>query len=519
MNFLVRNSLVGVVLFTILGLPVQLAAQETQDHHQHHHHHYKLVDNGTFGGPQSYVFDGYGFFAPKVLTNHGLLAGAADTSEPDPFPNACFNPDCFVAHAFRTEEDGNLSDLGALPGDGTSVPLGTSASGLIVGISENGQLDPLVPGFPVGRAVLWQDGGITDLGVIEGGYESQANGVNSKGEIAGVFTNATPDANSMYGLGYQARAFFWQNGVMQDLGTLGTGTDAEAILINERGQVVGWSYVSSAQIVCLGLQPITLATDSFIWDKKNGMRDLGGLGGMCTMAADLNNRGQVVGFSDLNGDAVEHAFLWDGSIHDLGGSLGGQQSGAFAVNDAGEAVGFANLTGDTLYHAALWKHAGMITDLGVVGSDQCSYARSINSKVQVVGNSRPDCASDSGIRPFLWDDGSIFDLNTLIPPGSPLVLHFAQNINDRGEIVAYGVDVNGNGRTALLIPCDEDHSGVEGCDYDLVDATRSASPANAAVNHVYNRALTPAAVRKSTRFNIFPQSRFNSPGRVVGPRN
>jgi hypothetical protein len=137
MNFLIQNSLVGVVLFTILGLPVQLAAQ---DHHQHHHHHYKLIDNGTFGGPQSYVFDGYGFFAPKVLTNHGLLAGAADTSEPDPFPNACFNPDCFVAHAFRTEEDGNLSDLGALPGDGTSVPLGTSASGLIVGISENGQL-------------------------------------------------------------------------------------------------------------------------------------------------------------------------------------------------------------------------------------------------------------------------------------------------------------------------------------------------------------------------------------------
>jgi probable HAF family extracellular repeat protein len=147
------------------------------------------------------------------------------------------------------------------------VALGTSASGLIVGISENGQLDPLVPGFPVGRAVLWQNGSITDLGVLEGGYESQANGVNSKAEVAGVFTNARPDANSMYGLGYQTRAFFWQNGVMQDLGTLGTGTDAEAILINERGQVVGWSYVSSSQIVCLTLQPITLATDSFIWDK------------------------------------------------------------------------------------------------------------------------------------------------------------------------------------------------------------------------------------------------------------
>jgi probable HAF family extracellular repeat protein len=519
MNFIFRNSLVTLVLFTLLGLPVELAAQETQDHHQHRHHHFKLIDIGTFGGPQSYVFDGYGFFAPKVINNHGLLAGAADTSEPDPFPNACWNPDCFVAHTFRAEEDGDLSDLGALLGGGTSVALGTSASGLIVGISENGQLDPLVPGFPVGRAVLWQNGSITDLGVLEGGYESQANGVNSKAEVAGVFTNATPDANSMYGLGYQTRAFFWQNGVMQDLGTLGTGTDAEAILINERGQVVGWTYVSSSQIVCLTLQPITLATDSFIWDKENGMRDLGSLGGMCTMAADLNNRGQVVGYSDLNGDTVQHAFLWDGSIHDLGGSLGGQQSGAFAVNDAGKAVGFANLTGDTLYHAALWKRAGTITDLGVVGSDQCSYARSINAKGQVIGNSVADCANNSGIRPFLWDDGSIFDLNTLIPPGSPLVLQFAQNINDRGEIVAFGVDANGNGRAALLIPCDQDHFGVEGCDYDLVDATTAASRLNTAVRQDYSQGLTPSAARQRPRFNISPQYRFNGPGHVVGPRN
>ena len=147
MNFIFRNPLVTFVLFTLLGLPVELAAQETQDHHQHRHHHYQLIEIGTFGGPQSYVFDGYGFFAPKVINDHGRLAGAADTSEPDPCPNACFNLDCFVAHAFRMEEGGELSDLGALPGGGTSLPLGISAGGLIAGISENGQLDPLVPAF------------------------------------------------------------------------------------------------------------------------------------------------------------------------------------------------------------------------------------------------------------------------------------------------------------------------------------------------------------------------------------
>jgi probable HAF family extracellular repeat protein len=199
-----------------------------------------------------------------------------------------------------------------------------SRSGLVAGVSENGENDPLVPGFPQFRAVLWQNGGITDLGTLEGGYESIANAVNSKGEVVGMFTNTTPDPNSIFGLGYQTRAFLWQDGVMQDLGTLG-GSDAAAFLINERGQVVGWSYLSSVpNIGCWGGFPtINIATGSFLWDKENGMRNLGSLGGMCTTALAINNRGQIVGISSFKGEKAWHAFIWDGSIHDLGGSLGG----------------------------------------------------------------------------------------------------------------------------------------------------------------------------------------------------
>jgi len=101
------------------------------------------------------------------------------------------------------------------------------------------------------------------------------------------------------GDGTQTRAFYWHNGVMQDLGTLGTGTDAQALLINQRGQVVGASYINSVpSAFCSGVESgFALTTDTFLWDKKNGMKDIGGFGGTCTIAFDLNNRGQIVGQS------------------------------------------------------------------------------------------------------------------------------------------------------------------------------------------------------------------------------
>ncbi len=89
------------------------------------------------------------------------------------------------------------------------------------------------------------------------------------------------------------------------MGTLGTSTDAQANFINDQGQVVGWSYTSSAPGAC-GINDLgagfTLTTGPFIWDKQTGMTDLGGLGGTCTGAFGLNSLGQVVGESNTTGN-------------------------------------------------------------------------------------------------------------------------------------------------------------------------------------------------------------------------
>jgi hypothetical protein len=45
-----------------------------------------------------------------------------------------------------------------------------------------------------------------------------------------------------------------------------------------------------------------------------------------------------------------------------------------------------------------------------------------------------------------------------------LTLTAGISINDRGEITAQGLLANGDQHAVLLIPCDENHPGVEGCD-------------------------------------------------------
>ena len=234
------------------------------------------------------------------------------------------------------------------------------------------------------------------------------------------------------------------------------------------------------------------------------------LGGTCTLALDLNNEGQAVGFSYLTGDAFPHAFLWEhGSIRDLGGSFGGNGSGAFAISDHGQAVGFANYPGEAIHHAALWRQVGKVTDLGTLDNDPCSYADAINAEMQVVGASMSSCdASVATFRAFLSEDGSIVDLNALIPPGSSLHLGQTYTINDRGEIAGSGADSSDNDHAFLLIPCDEKHPGVVGCDYDPVEVVTEAE-----VRPVQTTRPPAASPAKLSRTEMMTRFRFLRAGR------
>ena len=110
----------AVILFDALAIPARLAAQEQQPNKQEPR--YKLIDLGTLGGPSAYrSVNAPGY---QIINDAGVVSFAGDTAMLDPnAPSLCYFRDCFISHAERWK-DGEVTDLGALPGNGNS-----SASG------------------------------------------------------------------------------------------------------------------------------------------------------------------------------------------------------------------------------------------------------------------------------------------------------------------------------------------------------------------------------------------------------
>ena len=314
---------------------------------------------------------------------------------------------------------GNLTTVATLWLNGSTVPLGNlggpnsavawpvkSNNGVIVGISETADADPLgeyfscypffATGVPTGQicqGFRWQNGQMTPLPPFPGGYSSYATGVNNRGQVVGWAENGVhdPTCDTSFQI-LQFRAVIWQpNGQMQELPPLPGDSTSAATAINDLGQVVGIS-------------------------------------GDCGVAV-----GSV---------SARHAVLWQNGVPtDLGNIGGDAWNTPTAINNQGTIVGFANTAPGTAksYEAFIWTNAGGMKSLGKFSDASRSAAFGINEKGQIVGLAVG--GGPFGIRPVLWENNSMTDLNFLALPGSPYML-LAGDINQRGVIVGEALDLN-----------------------------------------------------------------------------
>ncbi len=176
---------------------------------------------------------------------------------------------------------------------------------------------------------------------------------------------------------------------MRSLGTLG-GDNSEANAINNRTEVVGFSENRNG------------ATRAFLWRPGRGMRGLGTLGGAESQAEDINDATQVVGSSQIaNGN--DHAFLWTAArgMEDLG-TLGGATSEAFGISETGVVVGFSETAAGTEV-AFLWTRGGGMRNLGTPAGNPSAGANAVNTHRRVVGTTA------DFFHPFLWAPGDRHD--------------------------------------------------------------------------------------------------------------
>lgn len=194
-----------------------------------------------------------------------------------------------------------------------------------------------------------------------------------------------------------------------------------------------------------------------------------------------NQRYEAGGILHLVDGSTDWRRAQEGIPTDLGNLGGVLNTAPTAINSRGQVVGNSDLVGDFSFHTFLWTKDSGIRDLGTLPGDTFSSAFGINDKGDVVGGS---CDVNFNCRAFLWQNGTMTDLNALVTPGStPLFLWFGNDINSRGEIAAYAclrcLTPTPEFRAALVMPCDEQHTDISACDETAAVAQTTATVAPA----------------------------------------
>lgn len=262
------------------------------------------------------------------------------------------------------------------------------------------------------------------------------------GGSTGIFTNAFGHIAGIRSLkdgdGRITRAFLWNGDQAFDIGTNGQSSDVRAL--NDLDQVVVTEFVPPADPD----DPFSFGQrNAYFWDNGT-LTAIGSLGGANTIPNDLNNAGKVVGASSTSGPFPHRAFLWtrDGGIRNLG-TLGGTESNALAINELDQVVGWS-FTADGSIHGFFWSEETGMKDIGPI--DRSGFL-GINDNSQIAGMQRNEDGTISWFRcnVFIADDGTIECQRTTLHKfgeSNEFVVFGPTGMNNSGQIIGLASHVD-----------------------------------------------------------------------------
>jgi len=215
--------------------------------------------------------------------------------------------------------------------EGISTPLALLGgySGTAWGINSAGHITG--GAFPEGKwkyhAYVYRNGETEDLGTF-GGTSASGMAINRADQVAGNYI-----------VGGKSRIFFWNRSGWTDIGGLG-GSSGSPWAINNAGTVVGQLDTSNEPDPTFGVPPF----HAFAW-QGGTLTDLGTVFGSNFSYGDaVNDAGAVAGSADTLGDTGARAVIWhNGTVQDMT-PFDNIVSWAADINNKGQVVGaFGNV--------------------------------------------------------------------------------------------------------------------------------------------------------------------------------
>jgi probable HAF family extracellular repeat protein len=269
-------------------------------------------DLHTLGGPNSSV-------TWNVKNTEGIIVGISQTAAPDPLGEA-WSSAAFYGPPYNVGfinlgfvwEQGQMRGLPTFVGGNNGFATGANNLGQVVGWAENDVHDPtcVSPQVLQFRPAMWGLGPpdqIHDLPLIPGDTSGAATAINDNGQIVGI----SGICDQAVGRHTARHAVLWENGGVTDIGNLGANWWNTPTAINQQGDVVGFAgdpaFVEGDIL------------HAFIWTRDNGIKALKPLRGRVPQHVDseaygINERRQVVGVS-CDADFVDcRAVVWDHGV-------------------------------------------------------------------------------------------------------------------------------------------------------------------------------------------------------------